>query len=441
MKRKALLFIIVMFLFIGVAKAEKCVVESGTGRNIGDEISCGEEHFYVVGTTKDNVKMITKYNLDIGSIYYNEKMDIDVNADANEACRDLAGAKNPQHVIRRSFYHTRVDNTYYCNYFDPIESSKVIQSPKAIGAHGDSSGNPVFPEYGVVHLWGEYGYHLFPSGNIYNTRFEDGEFSSDTGIPDALDAYQDELEKNGFSIKGMEVMTVKDISNIVKEITGKELPLDIWVNREIQEIVDPRSSNGGNFLIGSIKELVPEKYNWLWGTTYWTRTLVPDPSNKCSNGDKDYYCHEYIYFIDSLGNLCNAYECPIAVGAGLRPIVSIAASDLDYKIDTKTDGHGSITVEKIRAHGGEVVKFTIKPEEGYVLGVVKVTDADGNVVYFTDYTFTMPNANVLIEATFVKKSIVPNAETADIAITVVVLLAIITGGFTLSYMRRLRILK
>ncbi len=72
-----------------------------------------------------------------------------------------------------------------------------------------------------------------------------------------------------------------------------------------------------------------------------------------------------------------------------------------YKIEVKTDGNGTITAEKTSFKNFEV-KFTVTPKEGYVLDVVKVTDASGNVVYFKDYTFTMPSANVTIEATFVK---------------------------------------
>ncbi len=75
--------------------------------------------------------------------------------------------------------------------------------------------------------------------------------------------------------------------------------------------------------------------------------------------------------------------------------------DYKYTIDTKITGKGKINVQKA-ANEDDLVKFIITPEKGYVLSVVKVTDADGNVVYFKDYTFTMPSANVTIEATFVK---------------------------------------
>ncbi|MBR4694355.1 MAG: hypothetical protein IKP07_06030 [Bacilli bacterium] len=71
-----------------------------------------------------------------------------------------------------------------------------------------------------------------------------------------------------------------------------------------------------------------------------------------------------------------------------------------YNVKTKVDGQGKIKVDTTTAASGEGVTFTIEPEEGYVLSAVKVTDANGNVIEFKDYTFTMPSADVTIEAVF-----------------------------------------
>ena len=71
------------------------------------------------------------------------------------------------------------------------------------------------------------------------------------------------------------------------------------------------------------------------------------------------------------------------------------------QVDTKiASGKGQIIVDE-RYSPNDPVTFTIVPEKGYVLSSVKVTDSNGNDIVFTDYTFTMPDANVLIEATFV----------------------------------------
>lgn len=84
---------------------------------------------------------------------------------------------------------------------------------------------------------------------------------------------------------------------------------------------------------------------------------------------------------------------------------------LKYNIITKINGSGTITAKQTIADSGEEITFTVEPKEGYVLGEVKVIDANGNVVVFTDYTFTMPSADVIIEATFIKE--VENSNTSD----------------------------
>lgn len=72
-----------------------------------------------------------------------------------------------------------------------------------------------------------------------------------------------------------------------------------------------------------------------------------------------------------------------------------------YSVDTKENDNGSITVDKESSKNGEIVKFTVQPKEGYKLDKVIVTDEQGNKIVVTDNSFTMPNANVTIEAIFV----------------------------------------
>ena len=101
-------------------------------------------------------------------------------------------------------------------------------------------------------------------------------------------------------------------------------------------------------------------------------------------------------------------------------------------IETKTDGNGTVTAVASSRYG-EDVSFTVTPKEGFVLGEVKVTDEFGNVVTFTDYHFTMPNANVVIDVTFLPK----NSETADIAIVALVVIALGSGVILLKNRKRL----
>lgn len=107
----------------------------------------------------------------------------------------------------------------------------------------------------------------------------------------------------------------------------------------------------------------------------------------------------------------------------------IAEFTVIFNITTKTDGNGTITPSTTTEHSGNEVTFVVTPNEGYVLSEVKVTDENGNIIIFTDYKFTMPSANVLIEATFVKEE--KNPETSDIIIVTITIL--ILSGVILTF--------
>lgn len=93
-----------------------------------------------------------------------------------------------------------------------------------------------------------------------------------------------------------------------------------------------------------------------------------------------------------------------------------------YNIYTKTEGKGTIKISNTTAKAGNGITFEVVPEEGYVLGVVKVTDANGNIVTFTDYTFTMPSADVTIEAFFVPENPDTGAFISYIALTILLII-------------------
>ena len=70
-----------------------------------------------------------------------------------------------------------------------------------------------------------------------------------------------------------------------------------------------------------------------------------------------------------------------------------------------TTEHGTVTVSTEAAVGGSTVTITVKPDSGYTLGGITVTDSKGNELSLTDngngaYTFTMPSGKVEIHVTF-----------------------------------------
>ena len=64
---KKVLFTLCLFLFpLLVSAKEYCTIVSGNGNNIGDEIKCGTESFYIVSSDKDKISLLAKYNLFVG---------------------------------------------------------------------------------------------------------------------------------------------------------------------------------------------------------------------------------------------------------------------------------------------------------------------------------------------------------------------------------------
>ena len=78
-----------------------------------------------------------------------------------------------------------------------------------------------------------------------------------------------------------------------------------------------------------------------------------------------------------------------------------------YAITVEQPDHGTVTVTPNRATQGAAVTITATPDRGYQVNAVTVTDRFGDAVQVTEnadgtYTFTMPNGQVTITATFVE---------------------------------------
>jgi hypothetical protein len=152
------------------------------------------------------------------------------------------------------------------------------------------------------------------------------------------------------------------------------------------------------------------------------------------------YCKEKVlgdshYYYEKSGN---DKQLKFSTGPSISSSIptTVIKLNLEYEVATKVEGKGNVKVIN-RSGAGEGVTFVVEPAKGYVLGVVKVTDALGNVIEFHDYTFTMPSSDVLIEVEFVKE----NPNTADIAIVTIIGLAIIFGIVLLNVNKKYKWLK
>ena len=88
------------------------------------------------------------------------------------------------------------------------------------------------------------------------------------------------------------------------------------------------------------------------------------------------------------------------------------SSSYPITIPDKTE-NGSVTVSPKNASAGSTVTITVKPDSGYVLETISVTDKNGNDLKLTDkgngkYTFTMPGSKVEVKATFTEDNSVLN---------------------------------
>lgn len=607
--KKILYSIIIFFAFLGLTNAEKCTVVTGSGKNIGDEIACGTEHFYVTSNDGENVKMLAKYNLlvesdmyvvslndfsssdykgyyqnkevqkllsegyyynwlgdfieydydentkeyynyeitlfrnyygDSKSIFFDKEKTTEKEVYEDEEIKeylsndyglvenyivngkyigarlykylgeeyeyktiyldgqfisyfDLHNKKEIKALLENGYYISsynyttcnnnsnitscdfytiefRKDKNYdYINIFADKEYTngndlteylksntdfqkyvdngygyyfyyanhnyiglklykkiseelsypkEIVQDKSAIGSHGAKE-SPIWPARGIyeISFYEDFYYYdmYYSEENIYNDGFFDVTFDDDSYALFYLNTYKQKLNKKGYNISGIDLISVKELNHIIKEITGNELPLNEYyqqLGRDNNDIVTLDN------IKDNMSSELQEKYSWIWGTTYWTKTISLINDNK------------FMYYVDTLGELCSAGNyCPAPVPAGLRPLVTISANDLEYQVETQTDGHGQITPSKKTADDGEEITFTITPDKGYVLKEIKVTDADGNTVTFTENKFTMPSSNVLIEATF----IIENPETTTINIILSIIMFAISFGIIIKF--------
>ena len=92
----------------------------------------------------------------------------------------------------------------------------------------------------------------------------------------------------------------------------------------------------------------------------------------------------------------------------------------NYKITIGAMENGTVTANPTAAKAGAMVTLTPVPDEGYALSTLTVTDRFGDAVRVTEqadgtYTFTMPNGQVTVTATFVETEAPVDEPFVDVA--------------------------
>ena len=96
--------------------------------------------------------------------------------------------------------------------------------------------------------------------------------------------------------------------------------------------------------------------------------------------------------------------------ATAKPSSGGGSGSSSYVITVKDAKNGDVTADRRSASAGTTVTITVKPDSGYVLDGLTVTDARDKTVKLTDkgngkYTFTMPSGKVTVEASFSKAKV------------------------------------
>ena len=137
------------------------------------------------------------------------------------------------------------------------------------------------------------------------------------------------------------------------------------------------------------------------GTATWSGTTLTVTLNSAITSDTTYY----VSMVTPLTT--ESSRTAIIVKAYVAP--SSGSSKTTYPVSTPdTVENGTVTVSPKSASKGSTVTITVKPDSGYQLDDLTVTDKNGDELKLTDkgngkYTFTMPASKVEIKATFVKE--------------------------------------
>lgn len=434
MKKRVFLLLMLLLFPSFVSAKEYCRVVSGDGKSLGSEIACGSEHFYILSSNENEIRMLAKYNLHTGVTIYKEKIEKEEGDPRSDEyyCIDLA-SKRGGTVKSDGFYYDpgycfyKIINTkekdyysliemesgdtrtneeycqdlatqnggefvelvyegvYYCRYKKTFPDYN-LQSKDAKSAHWDADLNYLYPQVADVYAYPSDANNIHQEPIKEDTSFYDFDinfdFSSDSIIDDVMTygneagmarplyVYRYLLQQMGYEINDISLLSVSEMDAIAKKLTNQSLPLKEWQNN----LVYPQ--DGIEIHFGDLKPFFKEQ-SWLYSTTYWNSTVFRHEST---------YEGKYYVFTAEQGKLCGAgiQVCAsnTTLGCGIRPLVTISNENLVYLIKTVTDGNGSVEVVE-NSLGGKTIQFKINAKKGYRLSKLVVTSDSGEKVEFS----------------------------------------------------------
>lgn len=467
------IFILVFFLFfpIFVFAKEDCTVVSGNGRNIGDEIKCGTESFYIVSVDLDNVYMLSKYNLFVGDkidfISLPSKIKLDLGTYNNwygevpdeyyDDCFDYALEKGYDPY----FVYPMTDSSRYydlgevyitgCRVYEELEYEKIRQDERAVGTKLDGNGKSILPLYGITYMDPYYGYDAIHDGYLEENEYdENGDLILNDGssFKYYLDGYKDELINQGINVKDVSFLKLSNALNLLENVSGKSIDVNLvgfyYIFKDHPYVGNYDFDKSYKFdnplfytTLMDISEYIDEDHKWISSSTYWLGSGYDGEEwgiNLFEYNDF-YISNEGMLCAIARGGQCGYLNYPI--GNGLRTMVTVSKNDIAYNIDVVTNGNGNIEVIDSAA-GGDKIEFKVTSKKGYKLTKLVVISSSGEKVQFTEgdvvvsedgiatidkNVFTMPYDCVVIQAEW---SVI-NPNTVSYILTAMFILSIFGG--------------
>ena len=107
-----------------------------------------------------------------------------------------------------------------------------------------------------------------------------------------------------------------------------------------------------------------------------------------------------------------------------------------YNIEKRIIGHGTVNVDTTSEVGKEVT-FVATPKENFILRDGKVTQKNGVAVKVKDNKFVMPEADVIVEVSFVPK----NPNTSDLGIVTLMIISFLVIIVTIHNYKKIEWLR
>lgn len=225
------------------------------------------------------------------------------------------------------------------------------------------------------------------NGNAANTVIDGCTFNSERAV---ILRNNEQFTNN--TVKGSEGVTI--YSNATATVTG-----NTFTEGSRLKVYNTKSTIERNQLLGNVvlDDTVPTDSKVSLDKNYWGEGRTPssvldNDASKVDGGKTEYYVRPTMQPSD-----LNTYVPPTTGGG--------SSSSGDYLITVDKTVGGKVTVNPGRADKGDEVTITVKPNDGYELDQLSVTDKDGDSVKVTNkgngkYTFTMPGSQITIKATF-----------------------------------------